>query len=118
MNDLLDRKRGPEEANQFASDGNDDLVARLATIRHPTEASTQPVMSSVRDGDHACGLAFAALAKSGTASRRVTVVPCALDQNTPSVTVPALRDACVFSIFVCRLLRQESSGRNRDQARS
>jgi hypothetical protein len=70
---------GPDEACEFACDGDGDLGSRLASFEHSVEAAVETMHRLVCDRDDAWGLPFASLSQAENAGP-MAVVPGRLDE--------------------------------------
>lgn len=83
---------GPEEAGQFAGDGDGDDVAGLAALARAAVGAVQAVLGAVCDLQDVGGLAGLAVGQRGADARRAQVVPGRFDQQPPSERRARLAD--------------------------
>jgi hypothetical protein len=89
---LLGHGGGPEEAGEFAGDGDGGDVGRLAVCAQAGVESVQPVLGSPGDLEHVRGLSLLAVGDGRADSRLAQVVPGRFDQEPPRVAGAGLGD--------------------------
>ena len=82
----------PEEAGQFAGDGDDGHVGVFAAAAHRVVDAVQALLGAVGDLQDVVGLPGLAIAQGGADPRRAAVVPGGLDQQPPRERAAGLGD--------------------------
>jgi hypothetical protein len=89
---LVGRGGGPEEAGEFACDGDGRDVAGLAAFAEALVEAVQPSLGAQRDLDDVVGLSRAAFGERDTRPGLGQVVPGGLDEEPAGVAGAGLGD--------------------------
>ena len=89
----LAAQKGPDEGTEFASDGDNDLVAHEAPCGQPHEAGVEPVLCLPAQGEHLTGLSVF----TDLGGRRVMLGT--FNEDPPRVRVARFGD-CSLATFV------------------
>ena len=90
---------GPDEAQQFSSDGGYDFGFVLASAQEVTIALVQPVLGLPGDFFDLFTESLLALAQSPTATGTMAIRPGGLDYDAAKVSVPRLGDGSPLNVF-------------------
>lgn len=89
----LAAQKGPDEGTEFASDGDNDLVAHEAPCGQPHEAGVEPVLCLPAQGEHLTGLSALTLREFFTDLGWRRVMLGTFNEDPPRVGVASLRDS-------------------------
>jgi hypothetical protein len=98
ITDLVAQK-GPDEGTEFASDGDNDLVAHEAPCGQPHEAGVELALCLPAQGEHLTGLSALAVREFFTDLGRRRVMLGTFNEDPPRVGVARFGD-CSLATFV------------------
>lgn len=94
---------GPQEADELASDCDDDLVDVFAASLETRVPTRQPPLRFLRNREHTLGLALATFPKPDADGRTMAVLPARLYERATDVAVTRLGDLAVTSAVTTRM---------------